>query len=126
MSKIALIEADWQNVEENLQLPHKFAVKVILFKMGIFEKVVIKISSQLPYIAFSKVLKYTDENGYEDEKLKYLAKILRDAHNREIETYKLLEKFNHANIPYTKVSNLAFAFGILKKMKKSAQENIVR
>ncbi|EGT30991.1 hypothetical protein CAEBREN_22387 [Caenorhabditis brenneri] len=88
MSKIALVNPDWQNIEPGKALPIQFAVKI---------------SSQLPFMAFSKVLKYTDENGYEDEKLKFMGKILREAHNREVEAYKLLEKFNHKDVPYTKV-----------------------
>ncbi|CAO4376586.1 unnamed protein product [Caenorhabditis nigoni] len=88
MSKIALIEADWQSVEPGKVLPKTFAVKIC---------------SQLPYIAFSKVLKFTDENGFEDQKLKDLGKILREAHNREIGAYKLLESFDHPDVPFTKV-----------------------
>ncbi|PIC32542.1 hypothetical protein B9Z55_012834 [Caenorhabditis nigoni] len=57
-------------------------------------------------MAFSKVLKYTDENGFEDQKLKSLEKNLREAHNREIDAYKLLEKFNHTDVPFTKVYGL--------------------
>ncbi|CAO4372892.1 unnamed protein product [Caenorhabditis nigoni] len=90
-SKIALIEADWQNVEQGKVLPKNCAVKIC---------------SQLPYMAFSKVLKYTDENGFEDQKLKSLEKNLREAHNREIDAYKLLEKFNHTDVPFTKVSRV--------------------
>ncbi|CAL2043286.1 unnamed protein product [Caenorhabditis brenneri] len=88
MSKIALVNPDWQNIEPGKTLPTTFAVKI---------------SSQLPFMAFSKLLKYTDENGYEDEKLKFMGKILREAHNREVEAYKLLERFNHKDVPYTKV-----------------------
>ncbi|KAF1752400.1 hypothetical protein GCK72_018955 [Caenorhabditis remanei] len=88
MSKIALIEPNWQNIENDKILPNKFAVKI---------------SSQLPFLEYSKVLKITDENGYDDQKLTFLGKILREAHNREVETYKLLERFNHPDVPYTKI-----------------------
>uniref|UniRef100_A0A1I7TAU6 CHK domain-containing protein n=1 Tax=Caenorhabditis tropicalis TaxID=1561998 RepID=A0A1I7TAU6_9PELO len=93
MSKIALIHLDWQNVEDKKSLPEKIAVKI---------------SSQLPFIEFSKELKYTDDNGYEDQKLKFLGKILREAHNREVEAYKLLERFNHPDIPVTKIHALKY------------------
>ncbi|EGT37579.1 hypothetical protein CAEBREN_07370 [Caenorhabditis brenneri] len=89
MSKIAMIEPDWENVEEGKDLPKRF---------------VVKISSQLAFAALSKVMKFDGEDGFSEEKLKKLGVLTRDVHNREVETYKLLVRFNHKDIPYTKAS----------------------
>lgn len=51
----------------------------------------------------SKIMKLGGENGFSEEKLNELGKLIRDGHNREVATYKLLEKMNHPDIPYTKV-----------------------
>uniref|UniRef100_A0A1I7U7Y2 CHK domain-containing protein n=1 Tax=Caenorhabditis tropicalis TaxID=1561998 RepID=A0A1I7U7Y2_9PELO len=91
MSKIAMVEPDWQNVEEGKTLPDKF---------------VVKISSQLAFAALSKVMKFDGEDGFSEEKLKKLGVLTRDVHNREVEVYKLLVRFNHNDIPYTKVYGL--------------------
>ncbi|CAL2045716.1 unnamed protein product [Caenorhabditis brenneri] len=91
MSKIAMIEPDWENIEEGKDLPKRF---------------VVKISSQLAFAALSKVMKFDGEDGFSEEKLKKLGVLTRDVHNREVETYKLLVRFNHKDIPYTKVYGL--------------------
>lgn len=91
MSKIAMIEPDWTGVEEGKDLPQKFVVKM---------------SSQLAFAALSKVMKFDGDDGFSEEKLKKLGVLTREVHNREVETYKLLVRFNHPNIPYTKVYGL--------------------
>ncbi|CAL2045715.1 unnamed protein product [Caenorhabditis brenneri] len=88
MSRIALIEADWIGAEEKEKLPQKFAVKI---------------SSQIPLFTISKILKFDGDKGFSDDKMKQLGKLTRECHNREVETYKLLMKFNHPDIPFTKV-----------------------
>ncbi|KAF1750725.1 hypothetical protein GCK72_017276 [Caenorhabditis remanei] len=64
------------------------------------------ISSQLAFAALSKVMKFDGEDGFSEEKLKKLGVLTRDVHNREVETYKLLVKFDNKDIPYTKVYGL--------------------
>ncbi|CAI2354476.1 unnamed protein product [Caenorhabditis sp. 36 PRJEB53466] len=91
MSRIALVDADWINVEEGVELPQRF---------------IVKISSQIPIIAMSKIMKFDGEDGFGEEKLKSLSKLTRECHNREVGAYKLLTKFNHPDIPYTKVYTL--------------------
>ncbi|KAF1752741.1 hypothetical protein GCK72_019296 [Caenorhabditis remanei] len=91
MSRIALVEPDWQNVEEGKELPNKFALKI---------------SSQLALVAVSKIMNFEDGKGFSDEKMNKLSKLTRDCHNREVETYKILSKFNHPDVPYTKVYSL--------------------
>ncbi|CAO4380463.1 unnamed protein product [Caenorhabditis nigoni] len=91
MSRIALIEPDWQNVEEGKDLPEKFALKI---------------SSQLALVVVSKIMNFEGGEGFTEEKLKHLSKMTRECHNREVEVYKLLQKFNHPDIPYTKVYSL--------------------
>ncbi|CCD68599.1 Protein kinase domain-containing protein [Caenorhabditis elegans] len=90
-SIIALIEPDWIDVEKGKDLPKKFAVKI---------------STQLALAVLSKIMKLGGENGFSEEKLNELGKLIRDGHNREVATYKLLEKMNHPDIPYTKVYGL--------------------
>ncbi|KAF1753166.1 hypothetical protein GCK72_019722 [Caenorhabditis remanei] len=85
MSRIALIDPDWQSVEKNENLPTKFAVKI---------------SSQLAHVALSNVIG-TDE--FSEEKLEHMSTFTRKFHNQEVEAYKCLMKFDHPDIPYTKV-----------------------
>ncbi|KAF1753557.1 hypothetical protein GCK72_020114 [Caenorhabditis remanei] len=91
MSRIALVEPDWQNVEEGKELPQKFALKI---------------SSQLALIPFSKMMNYEGGEGFGAEKLAKLANLTRECHNREVEIYEQLIKFNCPDIPYTKVYSL--------------------
>lgn len=84
----ALIEVDWVNKEEDRQLPSRFAVKI---------------STQVPLLELSKIIKFSGENGFGEDKLKRLGKTTREFHNREVDSYKLLMRYNHPNIPYTKV-----------------------
>uniref|UniRef100_A0A1I7U7Y3 CHK domain-containing protein n=1 Tax=Caenorhabditis tropicalis TaxID=1561998 RepID=A0A1I7U7Y3_9PELO len=105
MSRIALVEPDWQNVEEGKQLPEKFALKV---RTQFFElyQVFNQISSQLALHALSKIMNFEGGAGFSEEKMKHFAKLTKECHNREVEVYKLLMRFNHPNIPYTKVYSL--------------------
>lgn len=91
MSRIACVEPDWQNVEDGKKLPVRFALKI---------------SSQLALVALSKMLNFGGGNGFTEEKLKKFSKLTRKSHNIEVETYKVLTKFNHPDIPYTKVYSL--------------------
>ncbi|CAI5453506.1 unnamed protein product [Caenorhabditis angaria] len=87
MSKIALIEPDWTCESENL--PEKF---------------VIKISSQLAFVAMSKLIKFGGENGLSEEKLRIFDKIVIDLHNREVEAYRFFSKTPQAYaIPLIKI-----------------------
>ncbi|KAF1750513.1 hypothetical protein GCK72_017063 [Caenorhabditis remanei] len=91
MSRIALVEPDWQNVEEGKELPQKFALKI---------------SSQLALITLSKMMNFEGGEGFGAEKLAKFSTLTRECHNREVEIYKQLIKFNHPDIPYTKVYSL--------------------
>ncbi|CAO4380461.1 unnamed protein product [Caenorhabditis nigoni] len=91
MSRIALVEPDWQNVEDGKELPQKFALKI---------------SSQLALVALSKMMNFEDGQGFGEEKMKKLSALTRECHNREVDVYKILMKFNHPDIPYTKVYSL--------------------
>uniref|UniRef100_A0A1I7V1T9 CHK domain-containing protein n=1 Tax=Caenorhabditis tropicalis TaxID=1561998 RepID=A0A1I7V1T9_9PELO len=87
MSRVVFIEADWINVEAGITLPQKFAVKI---------------PTQIPLLELSKVLQLGGD-GFNEEKIKSLGKMTRECHNREVETYKLLTKFSHPDVPFTKV-----------------------
>uniref|UniRef100_A0A8R1DQ31 CHK domain-containing protein n=1 Tax=Caenorhabditis japonica TaxID=281687 RepID=A0A8R1DQ31_CAEJA len=91
MSRIALIEPHWVGVsdEEKKELPEKF---------------VVKISSQLPFIEMTKLMKMDEENDYwGDERLNEMGKVTRMLHNREVDTYTLLLKENNPKILFTKI-----------------------
>ena len=90
MSRIATVEPDWINMEEGKTLPQKFAVKI---------------STQIALLALSKVLMFDGEGGFGEEKLKKLGVVTRECHNREVDSYELLKRFNHPDIPYLKVSD---------------------
>ncbi|UMM36557.1 hypothetical protein L5515_008666 [Caenorhabditis briggsae] len=91
MSRIALVEPDWQNVENGKELPQKFALKI---------------SSQLALVALTKMMNFEGGQGFGVEKLKKLSALTRECHNREVDVYKILMMFNHPDIPYTKVYSL--------------------
>ncbi|CAO4380462.1 unnamed protein product [Caenorhabditis nigoni] len=91
MSRIALVEPDWQNVEDGKELPQKFALKI---------------SSQLALVALSKLMNFEDGQGFGEEKLKKMSALTKEFHNREVDVYKILMKFHHPDIPYTKVYSL--------------------
>ncbi|PIC28191.1 hypothetical protein B9Z55_020190 [Caenorhabditis nigoni] len=91
MSRIALVEPDWQNVENGKELPQKFALKI---------------SSQLALVALSKLMNFEDGQGFGEEKLKKMSALTKEFHNREVDAYKILMKFDHPDIPYTKVYSL--------------------
>ncbi|KAF1753564.1 hypothetical protein GCK72_020121 [Caenorhabditis remanei] len=91
MSKIALIEPDWQGVEKGRDLPPKFALKI---------------PSQLAMIELTKMMHFGDGNGYEEEKLKNFSVSTRQCHNTEIDVYNILIKLNHPDIPFTKVYSM--------------------
>nr|pir hypothetical protein E02C12.8 - Caenorhabditis elegans [Caenorhabditis elegans] len=88
MSRIACLEPDWQNIEEGKELPSKFALKI---------------SSQLALVALSKIMNFEEGAGFSEEKLKKFSSLTKECHNREVDAYKVLMKFNHPDIPYTKV-----------------------
>ncbi|CAI5450079.1 unnamed protein product [Caenorhabditis angaria] len=98
MSRIALIEPDW--TQDSEILPKKF---------------VVKISSQLALVAMSKMMKFGGEDGMEEEKMANFDKIVKLLHNREVETYKLLQRLEVQDfrIPFTKIY----------AMKKFSDEN---
>lgn len=62
MSIIALINADWVDVEKGKNVPSKFAVKI---------------STLLPLVALSKFMKIGGANGFGEKKLKELEKTMR-------------------------------------------------
>ncbi|PIC29408.1 hypothetical protein B9Z55_020989 [Caenorhabditis nigoni] len=85
MSRIALIDPDWQGREENEKLPEKF---------------IVKISSQVAHIKSASLF---GAEEYDEAKLEMLSAFTRKVHNQEVEAYRHLMKFNHPDIPYTKV-----------------------
>ncbi|EFO93297.1 hypothetical protein CRE_20960 [Caenorhabditis remanei] len=88
MSRVALVEPDWQNVEEVKELPRKFALKI---------------PSQL---AQFNIMSFEGGEGFDAEKLARFSIVTRMIHNREVEVYKQLNKFNHPDIPYAKAYSL--------------------
>ncbi|UMM37770.1 hypothetical protein L5515_009434 [Caenorhabditis briggsae] len=85
MSRIALIDPDWQGTSEDEKLPEKFAVKI---------------SSQIAHAKLASVL---GSEEFDEAKLEMLSAFTRKFHNQEVEAYRHLMKFNHPDIPYTKV-----------------------
>ncbi|CAL2046512.1 unnamed protein product [Caenorhabditis brenneri] len=88
MSRIALIDADWQGAQGSETLPAKFAVKI---------------SSQLGHLGLSKIL---GGDQFDEEKLEKLQEFTMEFHDREVEAYKCLMRFGHPDIPYTRVYHL--------------------
>lgn len=86
-SRIALIEPDWQNVEKEKDLPKKFALKI---------------PSLLPMIEMAQMMN-SEEGAFGEEKLKIISNAIRESHNREVYVYKTLLKFNHPDVPFTKM-----------------------
>lgn len=92
MSRIALIEADWIDVSEDVQLP---------------EKLVVKISSNLALGDLSKINCFL-ENGSRieeesDEKKAEMDRVMMLLHNLEVQMYTIIARENNSNIPTTKV-----------------------
>ncbi|CAB3396943.1 unnamed protein product [Caenorhabditis bovis] len=87
MSKIALIEPDWQNVATDENLPEKF---------------IVKISSQLAFVELRNVMKMGTDEQFE-KKIKQLTEVTRKFHNHEVESYRLLEKYAGGEIAITKI-----------------------
>ena len=54
--------------------------------------------------------------GFDAEKLARFSIVTRMIHNREVEVYKQLNKFNHPDIPYAKV-------GILQSFRVTCRPN---
>ncbi|KAF1753563.1 hypothetical protein GCK72_020120 [Caenorhabditis remanei] len=89
LSRIALIEADWQGVEQGKTLPQKF---------------VLKMPSVLPTFEVTKMMNLEGQIG--EKKLKNLAIAIKECHNAEVAALKILTKLENPDIPFTKVYSL--------------------
>ncbi|CAB3396946.1 unnamed protein product [Caenorhabditis bovis] len=87
MSKIALIDPDWQNKKSDEKLPEKF---------------IVKICSQLPLLEMRDHMKVGSEEEFE-QKIHEFSGIVKMFHNREVESYRLIDKYGKGKIATTKI-----------------------